>query len=200
MKTPVSQVTRHKAVLAFSRLTLSQTEVEYWEYERGFLEHAREVRRAPRAPERKERRADNIHRVRNTVRRLVNCNVRRYGFEPVFLTFTYRDNMRDIETAWLDWKAFIRKLSRDNGEFEFLNVMEFQKRGAIHFHAIFFNMRPELEKSERTTRYIAGLWGHGFVDIERIRSAKNAGAYVCKYLDKSVDDERLRGKKFVRTR
>jgi len=77
--------------------------------------------------------------------------------------------------------------------------MEFQKRGAVHFHCIFFNLHPDIEVSERKTRFIANLWGHGFVDIERVRSARNVGAYVCKYLNKSADDERLRGKKFYST-
>jgi len=112
------------------------------------------------------------------------------------LTFTYADNMGDISQAWRDWHFFMRRMRARFGKLHTLAVMEFQKRGAVHFHCIFFNLAPEVEQNERVTREIANLWGNGFVDIERIRSAKNVGAYVCKYLNKSADDPRLIGKKF----
>jgi len=199
-KTAISSVLRNKAVLSHHRLTLSQTEVEFWEYTRGFLEHSREVPRHPRDENaKKPRRRDNMAKVRNTVRRLVNSNVTSYGFEAVFLTFTYRENQSDIDTAWSDWHAFMRRMKARYGNLKYLAVMEFQKRGAVHFHTIFFNLPPTVEKNERKEREVAALWSHGFVDIERIRSAKNVGAYVCKYLNKSADDERLIGKKFFTT-
>lgn len=182
-------------------MTVSDTEVEFWSYSRGFLEHAREIPRVPRDPdaEREARRRDNLNATRNTIRRLVNSNVRAYGYEPCFLTFTYRENQGDIDIAWSDWHEFMRKMRSYFGKLHALSVMEFQKRGAVHFHCIFFNLSPEVESRERSERLIAFMWGHGFVDIERVRSAKNVGAYVCKYLNKSADDERLKGKKFFST-
>lgn len=198
MQTPLNEILRHKAVLSNFRLTETATEVEFWEYKRGFLEHARKLPRRARNHTR-ERRADNIREVRNTVRRLVNANYASYGYEPVFLTFTFAENRTDIDSAWKDWEIFMRKMRYRFGKLHALSVMEFQSRGAVHFHCIFFNLSPEIEKQERKTREIAQLWGHGFVDIERVRSARNVGAYVCKYLNKSVTDERLIGKKFFST-
>lgn len=180
--------------LCRERLTLSNTGVEYWEYGRGFL-----CGRSPAPRTRTQgspRRTDHLSETRNQIRRLVNCNVAQYGYEATFLTFTYKKNQGEVSQGWRDWHMFMRKLRSRFGAVKALTVLEFQERGAVHFHCIFFNLPPEVEKEERHTRGIAELWGHGFVDIERIRSASNAGAYVCKYLNASATDPRLRGKKF----
>jgi len=190
----ISEVLRNKAVLSKYRLTVSHTEVEFWVYKKGFLAHSRESHRG-KSEQPAERREDNLNTLRNTVRRLVNANVGQYGYEPCFLTFTYRENQCDLAVAWSDWHAFMQRMRRRYGKLHALTVAEFQKRGAVHFHCIFFNLPPCVEAEERLTRTIAGLWMHGFVDIERVRSARNVGAYVCKYLDKSVHDDRLRGRK-----
>jgi len=217
MEKTLNKVLRNQAVLSNYRLTVSNTEVEYWRYTKGFLEHARELHRGERSGIPQSRRKDNLNALRNNIRRLVNANNLRYGYEPCFLTFTYAVNQSDISCAWADWHRFMRDLRNVLGPLHALTVMEFQKRGAVHFHCIFFNLSPNIEDSERCparvcyafrdgfcphkkdARKIAILWGHGFVDIERVRSARNVGAYVCKYLNKSADDERLRGKKFYST-
>jgi len=199
MKNTLNKVLRNQAVLSNYRLTVSNTEVEYWRYTKGFLEHARELHRGERSGIPQSRRKDNLNALRNNIRRLVNANNLRYGYEPCFLTFTYAVNQSDISCAWADWHRFMRDLRNVLGPLHALTVMEFQKRGAVHFHCIFFNLHPDIETTERQTRFIADIWRHGFVDIERVRSARNVGAYVCKYLNKSADDERLRGKKFYST-
>jgi len=197
--TPLGKTLYKDSVLYASRLTKSKTEVEYWEYNNPVLSSKYDTRSARGASRSLARRDWNMRQTQNNVRRLVNSNVGQYGYEAVFLTFTYKENVTDIDLAWSDWHAFMKKMRRRFGTLHALSVMEFQKRGAIHFHCIFFNLPPVVEAQERKTRTIADLWGHGFVDIERIRSAKNVGAYVCKYLNKSADDERLRGKKFYST-
>jgi len=188
------------SVLSRFRLTISQTEVEFWEYAHPYLISKHGPRNALRSSNTgKERRIQNLNATRNRIRRLVNANVGRYGYEACFLTFTYKANQADIDQAWSDWASFMRRMRSRFGKLHALSVMEFQKRGAVHFHCIFFNLPPSVEASERSGREIASLWGLGFVDVERIRSARNVGAYVCKYLNKSADDERLRGKKFFST-
>jgi len=143
-----------------------------------------------------ERREDNLWFVRAQIRRLVDANVKRLGYEPVFLTFTFAENITSVEDANKMFSDFIERLNfHYSTRFAYLTVVEFQKRGAVHYHCIFFNMALEIEENERKNRVIAKLWGHGFVDIERVRSAKRVGPYVCKYLDKAVHDKRLRGKK-----
>jgi len=222
MENGISTILRNKAVLSNFRLTVSGTGVEYWVYSRGFLEHARESGRVSERTGDHSRREDNLNTLRNNIRRLVNANVDQYGFEPVFLTFTYEKDVTDVSEAWRDWEAFMRRMRARYGKQHALTVMEFQDKnraGVVHFHCIFFNLSPELEANEKCNcgrkgcdaykigkcqhqygkRSIAILWRNGYVDIERVRSAKNVGAYVCSYLDVSAGDSRLIGKKFYST-
>jgi hypothetical protein len=39
------------------------------------------------------------------------------------------------------------------------------------------------------------IWGNGFVKINRIDRVDNLGAYVTKYMQKDINDERLQGRK-----
>jgi len=127
---------------------------------------------------------------------LVEANFQAYGFEPVFLTFTFRENLQDLEIANRHFRNFIKRLNHQYGKnFRYLAVVEFQRRGAVHYHCIFFDMPLAMEQEERKSRTIAKIWSHGFIDIERVRSAKRVGPYVCKYLDKAILDPRLLGKK-----
>jgi len=73
----------------------------------------------------------------------------------------------------------------------YLAVPELQKRGAIHYHVIYFDLP-----------YIAGIksifaksWGHGHVQIKAIRHVRNVGAYVSKYFSKQWAQSRLFGGK-----
>ena len=185
--------------LSKKRLIVSNTVVEYYEYDKPYAYNQSPFARqsAPVSAEAQKaeaKRQDNLARTRNTIRRLVECNVSVHGYEPVFLTFTYAKNERDLKRAHADFSSFIRRFNRAYRiRAKYLAVIEFQGRGAIHFHCIFFNLSPTMEYEERRTRSIAKIWSHGFVDIERIRSAKRVGAYVCKYLDKSASDARLLG-------
>jgi len=143
-----------------------------------------------------ERRDDNLMEVRQKIRRLVDGNFEAHGYNPVFLTFTFHENITEVDKANFLFKKFIRKFSKVTSiRLKYLAVVEFQQRGAVHYHCIFFNLPLEYEKRERDSRFIADIWGHGFIDIERVRSALRVGPYVCKYLDKAVHDKRLRGRK-----
>ena len=71
-------------------------------------------------------------------------------------------------------------------------VIEFQKRGAIHYHAIIFNI-PYVHAPT-----IGKIWNvgcKGSVHIEKIDDMHDVGSYVCKYMTKSSDDPRLCGQK-----
>lgn len=49
------------------------------------------------------------------------------------VTLTYRENMVDREKALQHWKAFCRRLGKVKA-FHYVAVIEYQERGAIHFH------------------------------------------------------------------
>ena len=63
---------------------------------------------------------------------------------------------------------------------KYLAVWEKQKRGAIHYHIIFFGF-PFINLDD-----LNKIWGNGFVKINKIDvdSKDNRGRYVSKYLQK----------------
>jgi hypothetical protein len=129
----------------------------------------------------------------NTLRRLINAN---FNENSLFITLTYKKNMQDIEASNENLKKFLQKMKRRQKDFKYVWVMEFQKRGAIHYHMlcnydISWNSLEELQNHERI---LGSIWTHGFVDIGYKRN-DNAGAYLLKYMTKEHDDERLNGQK-----
>lgn len=137
-------------------------------------------------------------RARNEVKRIVLSN---FDNKSKFMTLTFRENLTDVEAANRCFTDFVRALNRDlkkkgKPNMRYIAVIEFQKRGAIHYHMIcdlmgFPSKRLwELWKSA-TRKYDGG------VDIKNIRQVDNVGAYVTKYMVKDLEkvDDRLIGKK-----
>jgi hypothetical protein len=140
-------------------------------------------------------RADVLARAKKTLRRLINANVDAWGEKAKFFTLTFRDNVQDIKLANEEFKKFRQRLSRriwgrnSANNLKYVAVIEFQERGAVHYHMVTFNM-PYIPHSELTE-----IWGHGFVHIRAIDEVDNVGAYVTKYMTKDNKDDRLRGEK-----
>ena len=137
----------------------------------------------------------SLNRARKEFRRIVNANVGQYGdIRPKFYTCTFSENVKDLKEANLVWSKFIKRLNyrvygKKCSKLQYGVVPQFQGRGAVHYHVIFFNL-PYIENKE-----LAEIWGQGFVKINAIDDVDNVGAYVCRYMSSSFDDERLRGQK-----
>ena len=145
----------------------------------------------------------SLKRAKANLRRLINANVGQYGkeFTAKFLTLTFRDNVKDIKQANYEFNKFIKRLNYNlygikKVNLKYTTVIEFQKRGAIHYHTIIYNM-PYIAASE-----ISNIWGNGFIKINNIDDVDNVGAYVGEYLGqaekgqgKDIEDDRLRGQK-----
>lgn len=148
-----------------------------------------------------EKRIDNIYRAKATLRDLINCNVNQGKNADIFLTLTYKDNMQDVDKAKKDFKKFImrwdykrKKILKDKWEsLKYVYVIEFQKRGAVHFHCIFFNLeKVKLGKTSKDSLF--NIWGFGSVNLNKIEDVDNVGAYVVKYMEKELEDKRLSNK------
>ena len=129
----------------------------------------------------------NINRSKMALRRLINANV---SNKDLFITLTYADNVTDVSIAKDDFKKFVkrwnyRRKKEGLSNLKYIYVIEFQKRGAVHFHAIFFQCGYISNSS------LNCLWGKGHVKVNRIKNVDNVGAYVCKYMDKALLDNRL---------
>lgn len=130
------------------------------------------------------KRKESIHRTRTEIRRLVNSNP---DFSK-FYTLTFKENLKEVNIANKHFNKFIMRMEYRYGKFIYLAVIEFQKRGAVHYH--FLCNLPFI-----TSKKIETIWGHGFIKIQRIKHVTNLGAYVCKYLHKDMTDKRLFRKK-----
>lgn len=131
--------------------------------------------------------ANTNQRRRDRVRRLACCNFdAKYD---KFFTLTFKDNLTDVKEANYLFMKFIQRLKYKFGkDIKYLGVIEFQNRGAVHYHVL--SDIPYIPQKE-----LQELWGNGFVYINAINHVDNIGAYIIKYMTKDNTDERLQGLK-----
>jgi len=106
-----------------------------------------------------------------------------------FLTLTFKENVQDLEWANKEFEKFIKRLNykvtgKKKRVLEYIAVVEFQKRGAVHYHLLLFNM-PYVDVQE----VIAPAWGHGGVKINKVDEVDDLGAYMAKYMGKTFDSD-----------
>jgi hypothetical protein len=155
------------------------------------------------SPEENEEKSAN--RSKSSVRRLVNANAFKWlkqndtPYLPIFITFTFKDDIRDVEYANRIFSDFMQRLNyaltgSKKYILQYLSVIEFQdenRNGVIHYHVLFFNLRYMTRIYDEIKR----IWKHGNVNVQSIRHIKDLGKYLVKYMSKNVKDERLKGKK-----
>ena len=129
---------------------------------------------------------DSLRRTRNTLRRLINANAGKWSEREKFFTLTFKDNVSDHEQANAEFRSFIKRLNykifKKESGLKYVCVVERQERGALHYHIVLFNM-PFMPVDD-----LAKIWGHGFVRINAIDDVDNLGAYVVKYIEKTMNE------------
>lgn len=120
---------------------------------------------------------------KSRLRLLRTCSKLDLALYGLFLTFTYRENMTDARTA----KDHLEKLSlwlkRNYPENAFIWRMEYQERGAIHFHIIALNRA--FIPAQKLTSYWQKLTGDkSYPDIKKLRSRRKVMYYISKYIAK----------------
>lgn len=148
----------------------------------------------------------SAYRAKAAVRRLVNANTRQWNkptgkpYLPIFLTFTFRPDIRDITQANGIFTLFIKRFNYfvsdgvKKHSLLYITVIEFQDKnrdGVIHFHALFFNL-PYID---RVYDEVKRVWQWGHVNVKSVRNIKDMGQYMVKYMTKSMQEGRLKGKK-----
>lgn len=178
--------------------------IEVYEYEKLALpeRETQQEQNGGRHREGKKERAEEYratvnYRAREKCRRMINANFTNEN--DLFITLTYKENMQSVEQGNKDFKQFMQKMNRRFApqKLKYLAVIEFQKRGAVHYHMlcnfpITWEGKQEREQRERE---LASIWGHGFCDIIDVKQVDNLGAYLLKYMQKNFTDTRLNGKK-----
>lgn len=141
------------------------------------------------------KRKDNANRASMVFRQLVLANLTGTEY-PLLLTATYRDNQTDLRLGYRDFGAFIQAMRHRFGkEWRYIAVPEFQKRGAVHFHALIWGLPQHILEEERSTRLVAGLWKHGFIYLKITDGNEKLSSYLTKYMAKSFVDKRLMNQK-----
>ncbi|MCX6766811.1 MAG: hypothetical protein NT170_03480 [Candidatus Moranbacteria bacterium] len=140
-------------------------------------------------------------RAKKTLRRIINTNAGIYRkpsgkvFPPVFLTLTFKDDIRESKKGNPKFTAFLKRLNyhftgKGKNTLAYSGVIEFQpKSKRVHYHVIFYNL-PYIPKKK-----LEKIWGNGFIKIKKTDNIQNVGSYVCKYMSKSLGDARLCGQK-----
>lgn len=164
--------------------------MEMYEYEKPVIKGDKKKRLGRSAADfttddiKKENRGKTAQRARATVRRMANANPQLNKF----FTITFAENMQDIRIAHYELDKFVKRLKTRHKNFAYICVIEFQKRGVIHFHLLCNLPYIDVNVLER-------LWGNGYVKINRLDNVDNVGAYITKYMTKDSIDERLIAKK-----
>lgn len=176
-----------------NKVRISGNVVEIFTYENGYFKGYQSVNKKGRASnatsdeDKKTNRKKCMQRAKTRVRNLANANPQLNKF----FTLTFGENLTDLKAGNKIFNNFVKRVNRyldkiHKPHMEYIAVVEFQERGAIHYHLL-CNL-PYIKKNELTS-----IWGQGHIKINRINNIDNVGAYVTKYMTADNEDERLIG-------
>ena len=163
---------------------------------------------APSKPEKRQRtvvqrtlspQEQALNQARGTAR--AKAQIRRdlltSGADRMF-TLTYRENVVDRDRAVEDFKKFTRSMRRHFSNWSAVTVLEWQKRGAAHFHMGVNGFFPVTVMRKVWLEIIGGGKGCGNVDVRfepdgRGNAWSKLASYMAKYLAKDLDQGRQPG-------
>jgi len=177
--------------MGYVKLVRSGNLIELYEYQKNLPDRGRKQKKdRERRSVSVKRRADNVERCRKAFTRLVRSNIDGITM-PALCTFTMADVV-SIDRAYRCFTQFVQRFRRVFGTaFRYIAVPEFQERGAVHFHVIFWGVSQKAILNERHTRQIQHLWGRGYVDCILTDGSVKLAGYLSKYMRKAMWDERL---------
>jgi len=148
---------------------------------------------AARSTVRYSGRGEAVGRTRRDLHRRILC-FRPDGSDTLFVTLTYRGVVTDLRRCKRDLDLFYKRLNYKYGHVSHITVYEYQKRGAVHFHALVRGLpTPSVVEQWRSLKVdLEAIWGHGFVKCKKTYGESSLiAAYLSKYLSK--ESERRRG-------
>ena len=223
--------------MGYKKFIKSGNQLEYYEYQREPLArgrpkgYKREIKTegiregvvdsgGSAFQQKLERRRDNAWHASLAFRRTVLSNLDT-SENPLLLTFTVKENITALsECARFFNICLVRMRRAYGGEFRYIAVPEFQKRGAVHYHALFWGLPAGELLEECKTGFISGvnpvltellgekevfvrnvsptiteMFEQGMVFMKKTDGNERLAGYLSKYMVKAIKDERLYGHK-----
>lgn len=144
-----------------------------------------------------KRKQKHYEEMRWLIARIIDCN---FDNNTKFMTLTFKENIQDINYTNYEFNKFIKRLNFHiyhvkKQQLKYIAVWEKQKRGAIHYHIVFFSL-PFIKINE-----LQQVWGHGFVKLNKVDvdSKDNRGRYISKYFSKDIDAKEYKQKSFFKS-
>ncbi len=150
--------------------------------------------------ERKVKTLASVYRSKANLKRIIFANIKQYKSKkgrlipPFFLTLTFADNITDLKYANREFTKFIMRVNtalfkNSKESAQYVAVPQFQKRGAVHYHILLFNL-PFIEENVYST--IRDIWGLGeFVNLKKVEDINRTYWYMSRYMEKDFLDGRL---------
>jgi len=144
----------------------------------------------------------SVYRTRRNVKFLVQSNVDS-DFVPVFITFTFKEDITEISIANGELSLFIKRLNyfvygRNVRELKYIAVPEIQYKrekkfgkGVWHYHVIFFNLPYIVNIYD----VLSSMWRNGYILVKSVNDEIRLINYISKYFTKATHEKRLCGKK-----
>lgn len=151
----------------------------------GAARRKRYTGKAKYEKELESRQRSNI-RAYNKVKRLA---IENFSKKSKFVTLTFKENVTDLAKANKEFQKFIRKLKYRHKDLKYLAVIEFQQRGAVHYHMLIDNV-TYLKQND-----LSKMWPVGSYNVSRVDRVVCIGSYLVKYMTMENADPRLNGKK-----
>lgn len=132
----------------------------------------------------------NIIRTKLELQRIAKTNAECW---TSFVTLTYKDNFTDIQASKKHLHSCLTQVARLKPDFKYLCIIEFQKRGAIHYHLL-TNLSLQdkdiiVPQKDNNKYYDLKQWKHGFSGYEDVSGdIKKIVGYISKYMSKECDD------------
>lgn len=139
-----------------------------------------------------ENRSDNKASLVKTMKRLGRYIEHNFdgSNNELWITLTYKENVTDSKRVYEDYKAFMKKIRRHYGHVEYICILEPQKRGAWHVHALFKSY--EYDYFFIPNDRLRKIWKHGFVNVKKLKHSDNVAAYVTAYLTDLKHDNKAK--------
>ncbi|MFI3211241.1 MAG: hypothetical protein R3Y64_09385 [Peptostreptococcaceae bacterium] len=134
------------------------------------------------------RRLDSFKRsIKRSKRKIFEIANTNYDKNTSFLTLTFKDNVQDYNYSFKCFDLFKKQLEyKLQIKLKYCGVVEFQERGAIHFHILLFDF-PYVEQE-----LLYNIWNKvtiGSVNIQKVSNVDNIGAYLTSYMGKNFEQD-----------